>query len=234
MSDSDVIISTRSPRVIDKILARHFESRGYFWLIPEGQESFQGSVAMVSNDPDRRVFLVDQPGAISLRHLHASDRIKVQAVVDQLVSWFYVSLLKEKIEGTDRYFEIPYPEAIDRLQRRNVFRVSIPSDVPAQVAFMQPTTSTVWVGRVEDLSAGGCAIVVRPDQAGGLDVGVTLPQVKLSIEGFLDLTVDLVIRNQRLISNAEWVFGGEFINLPALSGQQLDRAVMQLQRLMIG
>lgn len=234
MSDSDVIVSTRSPRVIDKILARHFDVRGYFWLIPEGQESFKAAVAMVGNDPDRRVFLVDQPGAISLRHLHASGQIKVQAVIDQLVSWFYVSRLKERTEEGDHYFEIPYPECIDRLQRRNVFRVGIPPDVPTRVEFLQPTTSTVWVGRVNDLSAGGCSIAIRPDQATGLDEGVVLPQVKISIEGFVDLTADLVIRNQRIVSDGEWIFGAQFNDLPALNAQQLDRAVMQLQRLMIG
>jgi c-di-GMP-binding flagellar brake protein YcgR len=234
VSESDVIISTRSPRVIDKIIARHFEIRGYFWLIPEGQESFQAAVAMVGNDPVRRVFLIDQPGVISLRHLQAAEQIKVQAVIDQLVSWFYVPRLKATTEDGDSYFEIPYPECIDRLQRRNVFRVGIPPDVPTRAEFFQPTTSTVWVGRINDLSAGGCSIVIRPDQALGLDMGVVLPQAKISIDGFVDLTVDLVIRNQRIISDAEWVFGAEFAELPALSAQQLDRAVMQLQRLMIG
>lgn len=234
MSESDAIISTRSPRVIDKIIARHFEVRGYFWLIPEDQESFQIPVAMVGNDPDRRVFLVDQPTAIPLRHLRAANQIKVQAVIDQLVSWFYVSRLKEKTEDGDHYFEIGYPECIDRLQRRNVFRVGIPPDVPTRVEFVQPTTSTVWVGRVNDLSAGGCAIAVRPDQAIGLDEGVLLPGVKIVIDGFVDLSVDLVIRNLRTISEGEWIFGAEFAELPALSAQQLDRAVMQLQRLMIG
>lgn len=234
MSESDVIISTRSPRVIDKIFARHFEVRGYFWLIPEGQESFKSAVAMVGNDPDRRVFLVDQPGEIPLRHLRNCDRIKVQAVIDQLVSWFYVFRLTEKNEDGDRYFEIPYPESIDRLQRRNVFRVGIPPDVPTRIEFVQPTTSTVWVGRVNDLSASGCSLAIRPDQAVGLEEGVVLPQVKIVIEGFVDTTVDLVIRNQRIISEGEWVFGAQFAEVPPLVAQQLDRAVMQLQRLMIG
>lgn len=219
--------------MIDKILARHFEDRGHFWLIPEGDDGFQISVQMVSNDPDRRRFLIDQPKEIPLRHLKASGRIRVQAIIDQLVSWFYVDNLKEKIEGTDRYFEVPYPAQIDRLQRRNVFRVRIPPDVVGVAEFFQPTTSTLWVGRVDDLSAGGCAIALRPEQAVGLDVGVQLSPVKISIDGFADLSVSLVIRNQRLISPGEWIFGTEFIDLGPLESQQLDRAVMRLQRLMI-
>ncbi|OZB56891.1 MAG: hypothetical protein B7X35_03505 [Halothiobacillus sp. 14-56-357] len=223
MSQQDTIITARSPRVIDKILA-------HFWLIPEGDEDFQIAVQMVSNDPENRRFLIDQPKEIPLRHLKASGRIRVQAVIDQLASWFYVNNLKEKIEGTDRYFEIPYPDQIDRLQRRNVFRVHIPPDVTGVVEFFQPTTSTLWVGRLDDLSAGGCAIALRPDQAIGLDLGVQLSPVKLSIDGFADLSVNLVIRNQRIVSPGEWIFGAEFVDLGPLESQQLDRVVMQLQR----
>ncbi|HQT44099.1 MAG TPA: PilZ domain-containing protein, partial [Halothiobacillus sp.] len=234
MSEADVIISARSTRVIDKILARHFEDRGHFWLIPEGDEAYQVAVAMVGNDPDRRKILLDQPDAIHVKHLRSAERIRVQAVVDQLVSWFYVDDLKGKVEGDDRYFEVPYPTQIDRLQRRNVFRVGIPPDVIGVVEFFQPTTSTLWVGRVDDLSAGGCAIAVRPDQAVGLDVGVHLTPVKLCIDGLADLSVTLVIRNQRIISPGEWVFGVEFVDLSPLQAQQLDRAVMRLQRMMLG
>jgi c-di-GMP-binding flagellar brake protein YcgR len=233
MSQQDTIITARSPRIIDKILARHFEERGHFWLIPEGDEDFQIAVQMVSNDPENRRFLIDQPKEVPLRHLKASGRIRVQAVIDQLVSWFYVNNLKEKIEGTDRYFEIPYPAQIDRLQRRNVFRVHIPPDVIGVVEFFQPTTSTLWVGRLDDLSAGGCAIALRPDQAIGLDLGVQLSPVKLSIDGFADLSVNLVIRNQRIVSPGEWIFGAEFVDLGPLESQQLDRVVMRLQRHLI-
>jgi c-di-GMP-binding flagellar brake protein YcgR len=233
MSQQDTIITARSPRIIDKIIARHFEERGHFWLIPEGDEDFQIAVQMVSNDPENRRFLIDQPKEVPLRHLKASGRIRVQAVIDQLVSWFYVNNLKEKIEGTDRYFEIPYPAQIDRLQRRNVFRVHIPPDVIGAVEFFQPTTSTLWVGRLDDLSAGGCAIALRPDQAIGLDLGVQLSPVKLSIDGFADLSVNLVIRNQRIVSPGEWIFGAEFVDLGPLESQQLDRVVMRLQRYLI-
>lgn len=234
MSQADVIISARSPRVIDKILARHFEDRGHFWLIPEGDESFQVAVAMVGNDPDRRKILLDQPDAIHAKHLHAAERIRVQAIVDQLVSWFYVDYLKAKVEGDDRYFEVPYPTQIDRLQRRNVFRVGIPPDVIGVIEFFQPTTSTLWVGRVDDLSAGGCAIALRPEQAIGLDVGVMLTPVKLCIDGLADMSISMTIRNQRIISPGEWVFGAEFTDLSPLHAQQLDRAVMRLQRMMLG
>jgi c-di-GMP-binding flagellar brake protein YcgR len=233
MSQQDTIITARSPRVIDKILARHFDERGHFWLIPEGDEDFQIAVQMVSNDPENRRFLIDQPKEVPLNHLKASGRIRVQAIIDQLVSWFYVDNLKEKIEGTDRYFEVPYPTQIDRLQRRNVFRVRIPPDVIGVVEFFQPTTSTLWVGRLDDLSAGGCAIALRPEQAVGLDLGVQLSPVKLAIDGFADLSVSLVIRNQRIVSPGEWIFGTEFVDLGPLESQQLDRAVMRLQRYMI-
>lgn len=234
MSQSDTIITARSPRVIDKMLARHFDQRGHFWLIPEDVEDVQVAVQMVANDSENRRFLIDQPKQSVLKSFKTSGRIRVQAIIDQLVSWFYLDSLKEKIEGNDRYFEIPYPSQIDRLQRRNVFRVRIPPDVIGVVEFFQPTTSTLWVGRLDDLSAGGCAIALRPEQAVGLEQGVQLSPAKLVIEGFADLSVNLVIRNQRIVSPGEWIFGAEFFDLGPLESQRLDRAVMSLQRLMIG
>lgn len=234
MSQQDTIITVRSPRVIDKILARHFDERGHFWLIPEGDEEYQIAVQMVSIDPENRRFLIDQPKDIPLRHLKAAGRIRIQAMIDQLVSWFNVDHLKEKIEDADRYFEVPYPAQINRLQRRNVFRVRIPPDVAGVVEFFQPTTSTLWVGRIDDLSSGGCAIALGPEQAVGLEPGVRLSPVKLFIDGFADLSVSLVIRNQRIVSPGEWIFGAEFVDLGPLESQLLDRTVMNLQRLMIG
>ncbi|WP_298220384.1 hypothetical protein [Halothiobacillus sp.] len=203
----------RSPRLIDKILARHFDDHGHFWLIPKGDEDFQIAVQMVSNDPENRRFLIDQPKEIPLRHIKASGRIRVQAMIDQLVSWFYVDNLKERIEGNERYFEIPYPDQIDRLQRRNVFRVRLSPDVIGVVEFFQPTMSTLFVGRIDDLSASGCAVALCPDQAVALDVGVRLPSVKLAIDGFANLSVNLVIRNQRIVSQREWIIGAEFVDL---------------------
>ena len=234
MQPTDDIITVRTPRVIDKIMARHFEIRGHFQLIPEGDESFQAPVSMVGNDPDRRRFLIDQPPEVIRRHLQAAPTIRVQAMIDQLLSWFYVDVLKEKIEGADRYYELPYPAVIERLQRRSVFRVGVPPDITASIAFVQPTTSTVWVARIDDLSASGCAMAVRPDQAAGLAEGVHLAPVKIRIEGVLDVSVQMVIRNQRIVAKGEWIFGAEFENLSPLDAQQLDRAVMRLQRLMLG
>ena len=189
---------------------------------------------MVANDPDRRRFLVDQPAELTRRHLLAAPRIRVQALVDQLVSWFYVDTLKEKIEGPDRYYELPYPALIERLQRRSVFRVGIPPDISASVAFIQPTTSTVWVGRIDDISAGGCAMALRPDQAVGLCEGLQLSPVKIRIDGMVDISAQMIIRNQRIVAKGEWLFGAEFVDLPPLDAQLLDRAVMRLQRLMLG
>lgn len=233
MQTTDDIITVRTPRVIEKILARHFEHRGHFQLIPEGDELFQAPVAMVANDPDRQRFLVDQPSEHIRRHLAAAPRVRVQALIDQLVSWFYVDALKEKIEGSDRYYELPYPSVIERLQRRSVFRVGIPPDITASIAFIQPMTSTVWAGRIDDISASGCAMALRPDQAVGLEEGTQLAPVKISIQGMVDLTVQMIIRNQRIVAKGEWLFGAEFVNLSPLDAQQLDRAVMRLQRLML-
>ncbi len=234
MQPTDDIISVQTARVIDKILARHFEQRGHFQLIPEGDESFQAPVSMVSNDSDRRRFLVDQPAELTRRHLLAAPRIRVQALIDQLVSWFYVDTLKEKIEGSDRYYELPYPALIERLQRRSVFRVGIPPDISASVAFVQPTTSTVRVGRLDDISAGGCAMALTPEQAVGLCEGLQLAPVKIRIDGMVDISAQMIIRNQRIVAKGEWLFGAEFVELPPLDAQQLDRAVMRLQRLMLG
>lgn len=215
------------------MIARHYEQRGHVTLLPEGDLDYQGLVPIVANDPDRRRFLIEQPSPVVARHLKEAGRVKVQAVIDQLLAWFYVDKLPEIVEGEDRYFELVYPTQIERLQRRGAFRVALPPDVSGVLAFCTEAGAPAQSARVYDISTGGCAIEMPIAAAQALPVGSVVEAARICVVDHFDFKVKFVICNVRPISEKYAVVGVRFVDLPALDVQQIDRAVMALQRLQI-
>lgn len=215
------------------MIARHFDQRGHVTLQPEGDLEYQGLVPIVANDPDRRQFLIEQPSPVVVRHLKEAGRVKVQAVIDQLLTWFYVDKLPEIVEGEDRYFELAYPPQVERLQRRSAFRVALPPDVSGVLAFCTEAGAPAQSARVYDISTGGCAIEMPIAAAQALPVGAMVEAARICVVDHFDFKVKFVICNVRPISEKYAVVGVKFVDLPALDMQQIDRAVMTLQRYQI-
>lgn len=230
MSNEEHITVVKSPRVIEKMIARHYEQRGHVTLLPDTDIDYQGVVPVVGNNPDRRRFLVDQPPPVVARHLKLAERIKVQAVIDQLLVWFYVSKLTEVVEGGDRYFELPYPSQIERLQRRSSFRVNLPPGVSGVLAFCPESGADVRSASVQDISTGGLAIEMPLEEAQALPVGSVIEAARVRVIDHFDLKVKFVVCNVRPLSEKWAVVGLKFVDLPAVDGQQIDRAVMKWQR----
>lgn len=230
VSTEEHVTVVRSPRVIAKMIARHYEQRGHVTLLPVDDVDYQGLVSMVGNDPDRQRFLIDQPPPVVVRHLKQAGKIKVQAVIDQLLVWFYVSELPEVVEGGDRYFELPYPSQMERLQRRGAFRVALPPGVSGVLAFCSEPGAEVRSASVVDISTGGLAIDMPLDEAQALTVGMTVEAARVRVADYFDLKVKFEVCNVRSISDKRAVVGLKFIDLPAVDGQQIDRAVLQWQR----
>jgi len=230
VSTEEHITVVKSPRVIEKMIARHYDQRGHVTLLPDGDFDYQGLVSIVGNDPVRRKFLVDQPPPVVARHIKAAKRIKVQAVMDQLLAWFYVSDLPEIVEGGDRYFELAYPKQIERLQRRSAFRVHLPPGVSGVLAFCPELGSDIRSAHVCDVSTGGLAIDMPIEEAQSLPVGAVVEAARVRVVDHFDFKVKFMICNVRQVSEKRAVVGLKFVDLPALDAQQIDRAVLKWQR----
>ncbi len=230
MDDQD-IKTVRAPRVIERSLERLFEARGHVWLIPEDDPDFQGQVQVVGNEPEARRLVIDCPEPVVLRHVLHAEKVRVQAVVDGLLTWFYSSDLVTRDEEGDCYLSVGYPELLQRLQRRAAFRVELPPDVPGTLAFCTPGQRAVISGDVVNLSATGCAVSVVEDRDPGLKPGDEVAAARLKVGDGIDIRIEFVVRNRRPGIGKSMVYGLEFAALPPRDSQLIDREVMRLQRL---
>ena len=151
MDDQD-IKTLRAPRTIARTLGRLHESRGHAWLIPGDDPDFQGQVQVVGNEPDVARLILDCPEPVTLRHLLAARQVRVQAVIDGLLTWFHTADIRIDRDGDDCYLAIGWPEIMHRLQRRAAFRIDLPPDVPGTLAFCLPGKRQVTSGEVVNLS----------------------------------------------------------------------------------
>lgn len=230
MDDQD-IKTVRAPRAIERSLARLFQARCHVWLIPDDDPDFQGQVQVVGNEPEARRLLLDCPEPVVLRHVLHAGRVRLQAVVDGLLTWFYPADLVTRSEDGDCYLAAGYPEVIQRLQRRAAFRIDLPPDVPGTLAFCPPGKRVVTSGDVVNLSATGCAVSVVSDKDPDLKPGDEVPAARLKVGDGIDVRLEFIVRNRRPGVGKTTVYGLEFAALPPRHSQLIDREVMRLQRL---
>ena len=230
MDDQD-IKTVRAARTIERTLARLFEARGHAWLVPDDDPDFQDQVQVVGNEVEARRLVFDCPDPVVLRHLRVAREIRVQAVIDGLLSWFYTSDLQVEQDGDDCYLGIGYPERLQRLQRRAAFRIDLPPDVPGTLAFCLPGRREVTSGEVVNISATGCAASFTQKNDPDLGIGDQVNAARLKVGEEIDARLEFIVRNRRPGVGTSVVYGLEFNALPPLESQAIDRAVMRFQRL---
>ncbi|MFP4271520.1 MAG: flagellar brake protein [Halothiobacillaceae bacterium] len=218
-------------------MTRHFDARGRFRLRAQDEtgDEHQGETRFVKHDADEGVIMVEALQSVTGRHLEMADRIEVRGVLDSLLTWFQTGRLETVREGDDRYYVIPYPDELYRLQRRNAFRIPLPRTLTSQIeAHIGEETTPVQRDirtRIFDLSATGAAILVTQDDAEWLEVGTRLSGARLYVEGLLDIVVTMEVRNHRPgMKDDEVLVGVHFETLGATEGHALQRAVMEIQR----
>jgi len=229
--DDQDIKTVRAPRTIERTLARLFESRGHAWLVPDEDPDFQDQVQVVGNEADDRRLVLDCPEPVVLRHLLHARQIRVQAVIDGLLSWFYTSDIKLERDGGDCYLNVGYPERMQRLQRRAAFRIDLPPDVPGTLAFCMPGLREVTSGEVVNISATGCAVSFVEKSDPGFTPGDEVNAARLKVGEEIDARLEFIVRNRRPGVGTSVIYGLEFNALPPLESQAIDRAVMRFQRL---
>ena len=229
--DDQDIKTVRAPRTIERTLSSLFESRGHAWLIPDDDPDFQGQVQVVGNEVEARRLVLDCPDPVVLRHLLAARQIRLQAVIDGLLTWFFSRDIAVDEDGDDCYLTIGYPEKMERLQRRSAFRIDLPPDVPGTLAFRVPGKREVTSGEVVNISATGCATSFVEKNDPCFKPGDEVNAARLKVGEEIDARLEFVVRNRRPGVGKSIVYGLEFQALPPRESQAIDRAVMRFQRL---
>jgi c-di-GMP-binding flagellar brake protein YcgR len=225
-----------NPSVIARIIARHYRARGRMCLSFPGDEC-RSSTTILNNNPEERTFLVDGVPTHLRRYISSITKIHVHASIGAVYTWFECTNLSVVYEGKDFYYQIPYPDELFQLQRRNAFRMNLPAMLEATVQGIViladfEDDELPFTARLENLSVTGLGMVIGPPFNDLVAVGHQLMQSHIHIPDFLDLDVDLevqTIRNFEEIKQHKMI-GCQFTCLSTQNAHIISRCVMDLQR----
>lgn len=224
------ITRINSRRIIAKIIGRHFKARGKFRIATlDGEHA--GESNFVGHDPDAGVIVVDALPSVEGRHVEMADRVEVRGVLDSLLTWFYSGGMTVHAEGKDRYYHVPYPDELYRLQRRNAFRITLPVTMDSGVVALVPNDIRQVSARLHDLSATGAGVLLDEVEAAYFEPGMRVESAMLQVEELLDIKLNLEVRNKRPgPRESEVIVGVAFVDMDPSNAHALQRAVMEIQR----
>ncbi|MDD3608399.1 MAG: flagellar brake protein [Halothiobacillaceae bacterium] len=231
IDQDDVIQRISSPRMIASALGRLYDARGQVSLRLE-QPRVTGESRIVGYDEGERKFVIDAVATQVRESIEQAHKIEVQTIIDGLMTWFHTSSIKKINEGQDRYYEIPFPDVLYKLQRRDAYRARIPGGVQSRVHVPVPQDIRQVTAALHDLSAGGACLEMKSDEASPYEPGVMVQGLEILSNYGLDLHVDAEVRHKRPErSNPSLsLVGVRFHNLTPAARQNIERAVMEIQR----
>lgn len=129
-------------------------------------------------------------------------------------------------------FEADFPDVLYHVQRREYFRVDAPVLDPYVCRGCLPDGDTFRF-EVHDLSLGGVGVRTTDTRAADLPLGVTLPDVELSLGSLGTLSLDLQLVSHRAVALPNGMqrhqLGLRFLALPGSAENTLQRLITQLE-----
>lgn len=234
MDEDNNINRIEKPEMIARILTRHFKARGRFCLSTIGGDC-RAETRIIDNDPFAEYMLLEALPISLSATIENEDVIEIRGAIDSLYSWFRTEELSAITENGERYYELPYPEVLYQLQRRNAFRISLPSRLTATITCEVQDRATgeerPFRALLENLSATGAAMSTSGKIAPLIQEGTKLYGAQIRIPDVLDVTVDAEVRNRRPgRTDSELIIGLAFLCVSARDAQLITRAVMDIQR----
>ena len=186
--------------------------------------------------PERDELLFDADGDdAQWQRLVAAPALTVEGQLQSVRLLFEAGPARADAAHGSHAFLVAMPSSIQRLQRREAYRVPAPAD-PVLECRCNPRHDLDRVARlrVQDLSAGGASLALD-DPTLVLAPGDLLGNCRIELPGVGTLFCSLQIRNldhftARDAERGHWRLGCVFIDLPGPSVTQLQRYLNNLQR----
>lgn len=202
----------------------------------DGQHFFLTSIVAVDEASDR--FFLDLPEATEniayatqARQITLAtnlDRVKIQIRLQQLTTGQYQN---------QNVLVSVIPEALLRLQRREFFRLELPTTNPIRCKLAAASADgfpKIFELALADISGGGISLVAPTEAAEFFPRDALFPQCRLEIPGDGVIQVNLCVRKTIEISATTGQhslrIGCEFINLTASSQNFIDRYIARIER----
>jgi c-di-GMP-binding flagellar brake protein YcgR len=138
----------------------------------------------------------------------------------------------------EKHFYFEFPSTAYKVQRRDHFRLTIPSDFSFWIEFESPTLSfEKFKRKAIDMSAGGMSFRSEASDTTQLKIGITLKNLQFTLRDRLILT-DAKIKYHKPIQNPyrfektedQYKIGLQFITLPAEKRELIASYVFEQNR----
>ena len=202
-----------------------------------GSDTVVTSVLYV--DDRSNIAVIDRaPSATTNQRIIASDDIQFETVLDSIRVLFRSHEVSECLFEDQLALQIPIPESMIRLQRREHFRVPTPVAAPVRCTILIPPAEeeggapTTVILTLKNISGGGIGVI---DEKKLLDntPGTIYKDCKLELPG-QSVTVNLQVRNSQDFSlpsgKAVRRLGFMFVNIPQPALAMVQRYITKLER----
>jgi len=234
----DSRFAVEDPDTIAHLLRRMVEQRSMLEAGLPGTGPGMLSAVLDVDERRRQMVLDATPHASVERVALAQPQLSFSARVDRVdVSFTTGPLQKISFEGMPAY-RAPFPETMRYLQRREFFRIEVPSAHPAYCQLLVPADEDHpprdLRTRIFDISAGGLSVFVPIGEEKALASGARFTSSKLMLPESspipLGLRVKRVFRINRRGVMSQTCAGCEYINLSAVAQSTIQRYLMRLDR----
>jgi c-di-GMP-binding flagellar brake protein YcgR len=195
---------------------------------------FISSIIDIDTDNNRLVMDPAQNRAVNERFA-SGQQVMFEAMLDQVRVYFTAARVWHCIHKGEAGLCMHIPESIVRLQRRDYFRVHLPSSRPVMCAIPireEPATGDWLAVIVEDLSLGGMAIVCNEGEVKA-DYGTKLQGCRFSLPDIGEIEADLEVRNITQITlkkgGKKIRLGCQFVSLDSSVQTKLQRYIIKLE-----
>lgn len=226
----------REPGEIASVLRALVEARSLISasLVPGG---FACPTALLAVHDDGSLVLDgNRDESMNLR-MAAASRMVCMAQLDLVPIRFRLSAPTRILHENYVAFATPPPDALLRMQRRELYRLACPASTSAMVhvgdAGHPPDPAATGL-RVLDISGGGIAIAIPDGELARFEPPVRIAPCLLRLADAPPVPVALEVvytRPQEVRGVVRWRAGCRFLDLPATIEQQVMQYIFQVERL---
>lgn len=225
----------RDPGEIASVLRGLVEARSLISasLVPGG---FACPTALLAIHDDGTVVLDgNRDESMNLR-MAAASRMICMAQLDLVPIRFRLSTPARIMHEDYVAFTTPLPEALLRMQRRELYRLACPATTSAVVHMgsIEQAADPATPGlRVLDISGGGIAIAIAEADLARFEPPAHIPSCLLRLADAAPVAVALEVvytRPQEVRGAVRWRAGCRFVDLPAAVEQQVMQYIFQVER----
>jgi flagellar brake protein len=153
-------------------------------------------------------------------------------MLEEVKTWFTVNKFTREKVGEDVFYRTPLPNALYRVQRRNYYRVAVPTATNGRIKALVEDHRQIINGMISDISFCGVGFTVPSDVRTLFKPQSVITDVFIELGDLCSLTADLEVRHVDYSNKTKSTsIGSKFCNLDASKSQKIAFTVQELQRI---